>query len=262
MQDFLFPRGVGHCIGGQLLASENQIGYVAFLDAKDRGAKSPEQVAFLRRLMPHIGKSTQLLLDISHLRSQVTASEQALDASEAAIFTLTRRYRIVSTNRKAESLLRERCIFKVSAGVLGVFEPNSMSDWSGLLHRVALTGVAESITLFGRQSTKRLQVSVSRIYSRSNDVLTGAADLLVMVSSVEHRRVASVKQLTELFGLSQAEALLARALAQGMETSAFAESRGIKMTTVRSQNQSILEKLRVKRIPDVIRVVLSVPALR
>jgi DNA-binding NarL/FixJ family response regulator len=83
-----------------------------------------------------------------------------------------------------------------------------------------------------------------------------------MVSSVEHHRVASVKQLSELFGLSQAEGLLARALAQGMDSIAFAESRGIKMTTVRTQTKAIMEKLQVNRTPDLIRIVLSVPALR
>jgi DNA-binding NarL/FixJ family response regulator len=168
----------------------------------------------------------------------------------------------VSANRKAESLLRQRMILKMSRGALDICEPNSLGHWSALLRRVRATGFSESMSFYGRQRQAHLQVSVSRIFSRSNDALTGAADLLVMVSSVEHRRVASVKQLTELFGLSQAEALLARALAQGIDTSAFAESRGIKMTTVRTQTQAILEKLQVKRMPDLIRVVLSVPAFR
>jgi DNA-binding CsgD family transcriptional regulator len=251
-------------MGGQLIASENFVAFNAFLDAKDSGAKSDKQIDFMGRLMPHLSKSTQLLLDLSHLRGQLAVSEQALDASEAAIYTLKARHRVVSANRKAESLLRQRVILKMTDGALCVCEPNSMSKWSALLQRVRATGMAESVTLFGRQNGLpiQVQVSVSRISSHGTDALTGAADLLVMVSSVAHRRVASVKQLTELFGLSQAEALLARALAQGMETGEFADSRGIKMTTVRTQSRSSMDKLRVTRMADLIRIVLSVPAVR
>jgi DNA-binding CsgD family transcriptional regulator len=263
MQDFLLPRGVGHCIGGQLLASESQIGYVAFLDSHDRAkGKSPKQLDFMRRLMPHLSKSTQLLLDLSQLRNRLAASEQALDASEAAIFTLTRRHRVVSANRKAESLLRQRTVLKAPGGTLSVSEPSLVNKWSALLQRVVASGLSESLTLVGRQNTGHLQASVSRIFSGSNDALTQMADLLVMVSSIEHRRVASVKQLAELFGLSQAEGLLARALAQGIEPSVFAESRGIKLSTVRTQIKSVMEKLQVKRMPDLVRVVLTVPAVR
>jgi DNA-binding CsgD family transcriptional regulator/PAS domain-containing protein len=262
VQDFLHPRGIGHCMGSQLIASENVVAYSAFLDAKDRSTKSEKQVDFLGRLMPHLSKSTQLLLELQQLRGRLAVSEQALDASEAAIFTLAGRQRVVSANRKAESLCRQRAIFKMSAGALGVCEPNSMNHWLGLLQRVRTTGIAESATLFGNHSGPPMQVSVSRIFSQDPDALTGAADLLVMVSSVEHRRVASVKQLNELFGLTQAEALLARALAQGMETSEFAENRGIKMTTVRTQTRSMMDKLQVTRTADLIRMVLSVPAVR
>jgi DNA-binding CsgD family transcriptional regulator/PAS domain-containing protein len=264
MQDFLRPRGIGHCIGGQLISNENTVAFAAFLDAKDRGAKSEKQVDFMGRLILHLSKSTQLLLELQNLRGRLAVSAQALDASEAAIYTLTGRHRVVSANRKAESLLRQRVILKMTEGSLCVCEPNSMSKWSALLQRVRATGIAESVTLFGRQGGLpiQVQVSASRIFSHGSDALTGAADLLVMVSSVAHRRVASVKQLTELFGLSQAEALLARALAQGMETSEFAESRGIKMTTVRTQSRSSMDKLRVTRMADLIRLVLSVPAVR
>jgi DNA-binding CsgD family transcriptional regulator/PAS domain-containing protein len=264
MQDFLRPRGIGHCIGGQLISNENTVAFAAFLDAKDRGAKSEKQVDFMGRLILHLSKSTQLLLELQNLRGRLAVSAQALDASEAAIYTLTGRHRVVSANRKAESLLRQRVILKMTEGSLCVCEPNSMSKWSALLQRVRATGIAESVTLFGRQGGLpiQVQVSASRIFSHGSDALTGAADLLVMVSSVAHRRVASVKQLTELFGLSQAEALLARALAHGMETSEFAESRGIKMTTVRTQSRSSMDKLRVTRMADLIRLVLSVPAVR
>jgi DNA-binding CsgD family transcriptional regulator/PAS domain-containing protein len=264
MQDFLRPRGVGHCVGSQLISNEDTVAYCAFLDAKDRGAKSDKQVDFMGRLMPHLSKSTQLLVELQNLRGRLAVSEQALDTSEAAIYTLTSRHRVVSANRKAESLLRQRAILKLSGGALSVCEPNSLSQWSALLRRVRTTGVAESVPLFGRQGglPTQVQVSVSRIFSHGSDALTGVADLLVMVSSAQHRRVASVKQLGELFGLSPAEALLARALAQGMETDEFAQSRGIKMTTVRTQSRSSMEKLRVTRMADLIRTVLSVPAIR
>jgi transcriptional regulator with GAF, ATPase, and Fis domain len=144
MQDFLHPRGVGHCIGGQLMASENLVGYVAFLEAKDREAKSPKQLDFMKRLIPHFSKSTQLLLELSSLRGRLEASEHALDASEAAIFTVTGRHRVMSANRKAESFLRQRTILKMSRGCLGVCEPNSQSQWAGLLQRVRVTGLSES----------------------------------------------------------------------------------------------------------------------
>lgn len=130
------------------------------------------------------------------------------------------------------------------------------------MQRVRLSGMAESMPLLSPTRRSAAQLSLSRIYSRSHSQFTGAAELLLILSHVEHRRVATLKQLGELFRLSVAEARLARALAAGLTPDEYADKHNISITTVRSHIKAALEKLEVRRMPDLVRIVLAIPAVR
>jgi DNA-binding CsgD family transcriptional regulator len=59
-------------------------------------------------------------------------------------------------------------------------------------------------------------------------------------------------ELAELFGLSPAESRLAIALAQGKKLPEVAAEAGVKITTLRTQMQSIYRKLGVERQSDLL----------
>jgi DNA-binding CsgD family transcriptional regulator len=79
-----------------------------------------------------------------------------------------------------------------------------------------------------------------------------------MIIVVDPARYApSEKDLTDLFGLSPAEARVAAALMTGESLANIAAGSGVQITTVRTQLRSILRKVGVKRQFDLVRILSS-----
>jgi DNA-binding CsgD family transcriptional regulator len=76
--------------------------------------------------------------------------------------------------------------------------------------------------------------------------------MIVLVDPARH--CPSERDLTELFGLSPAEARVAAALLMGKSLSNIAATIGVQITTVRTQLRSILRKVGVKRQFDLVRM--------
>lgn len=64
------------------------------------------------------------------------------------------------------------------------------------------------------------------------------------------------------FGLSPAEARVATAIAEGASPEEVARSRGVGLTTVRTQLRGVFEKMGVRRQSEMVRMLLELPRLR
>jgi DNA-binding CsgD family transcriptional regulator len=81
---------------------------------------------------------------------------------------------------------------------------------------------------------------------------------LAMIIIVDPARYTpSERDLTDLFGLSPAEARVAAALMTGKSLANIATTSGVQITTVRTQLRSILRKVGVKRQFDLVRILSS-----
>ncbi len=87
-------------------------------------------------------------------------------------------------------------------------------------------------------------------------------DVIGIITECGKKRLASVRQLMEFFGLSAAEARLARGLAQGESLESYADAQGVKRTTVRTQLQSVLRKSGIGTQRDLVRLIQELPAVR
>lgn len=67
-------------------------------------------------------------------------------------------------------------------------------------------------------------------------------------------------RLSELFGLTKAEARVAVAIADGDLPIEIAAAAGLRITTVRSQLQAALRKTGAKRQADLVRIIHRIPA--
>lgn len=83
-----------------------------------------------------------------------------------------------------------------------------------------------------------------------------------LIAPLDHRRMATARQLMELFGLSAAEARLARALCNGDSLDEYAQTQGVRLPTVRSQLRSIFVKTSTERQATLVRLIAGIPAVR
>lgn len=89
-----------------------------------------------------------------------------------------------------------------------------------------------------------------------------ARGLLCLVTPLDRRRAPTARQLIALFNLTPAEARLSRAVASGETLEDYAESNGLKLSTVRTQLRAVFNKTGTDRQTTLVRLILGVPVVR
>ena len=83
-----------------------------------------------------------------------------------------------------------------------------------------------------------------------------------LVFPLGRRRIASARQLMSMFGLSAAEARLARALCHGETLEEFARAQGVKIPTVKTQLRAVFAKTQTDRQVTLVALISGIPPLR
>ncbi len=84
----------------------------------------------------------------------------------------------------------------------------------------------------------------------------------VLITDFDARAEIQAELLSNLYGFTSTESKLALAVAQGRNLREVAVDSGRSLSTLRSQLSAIFEKTGIKRQVDIVRLVLSLPALR
>jgi DNA-binding CsgD family transcriptional regulator len=84
---------------------------------------------------------------------------------------------------------------------------------------------------------------------------------LVTIADLTRRNHGLDGRLSELFGLTKAEARVAVAIADGDLPIEIAAAAGLRITTVRSQLQAVLRKTGAKRQADLVRIIHRIPTI-
>jgi DNA-binding CsgD family transcriptional regulator len=184
-----------------------------------------------------------------------------LDSLNAAAFTLSAKFTVLAMNKRAQVLLAQGKGFSIDKNRL-ITKGNGDIELKALLARVSQTGAPESMAFAPNSEMEMLHVTASRLPSEGETGGDIGSKVLLLVTQPGYHRVATVRQLIQIFQLSPAEARLARAVAHGRDLEAYAAEQGVKITTIRTQMASIHGKTHVRRQTDLVRLILSVPCAR
>ena len=135
-----------------------------------------------------------------------------------------------------------------------------------LLHtlvRVAAVGEPETLICTGNAGVPARH---TLLLQPSQGQGTGDANapraIVCLIFPLGRRRIASVRQLIALFGLSPAEARLARALCHGETLEEYAEAQSVKLPTVKTQLRAVFAKTQTDRQVVLVSLISSIPPLR
>ncbi|HLI19676.1 MAG TPA: helix-turn-helix transcriptional regulator, partial [Stellaceae bacterium] len=84
---------------------------------------------------------------------------------------------------------------------------------------------------------------------------------LMFVSDLAQRHSELAPRLSQLFGLSKAEARVAAGIAEGRRLVDIAQEFDVRMPTVRTQLRAVLKKVGASRQADLVRIVLALPPM-
>ena len=163
---------------------------------------------------------------------------------------------LLEANSAARAFLKNSDGLRLRSGRIYARRPQDMARFSGALADLspAPLGHTKAISI-ERDSGSPYLMAITKRSVAGEHVLIG------LIADPDARINAAMPVLRELFGLGAAEAEIACALARGLDPEGIARLRSTSLATVRTQLKSITAKMGCSRQTEIVRIVMSVPAL-
>jgi DNA-binding CsgD family transcriptional regulator len=224
----------------------------------------------LECLLPHLRRALQLRYQLRPAAApSMSPGLAALDALSAGILVVDGNAHVLVANAAAEAMSSRRsairlvCLGGGGARQTSVMALNHKDNvvLSALVKATAMGGSAGGAVRLrdgsGTPVTAALVAPLPRRLMNRSGELAGrvAGQALILLRNLEALpNPPDAELLRDLFGLTPAEAEVARALTGGVTKSSVASSRGIQLSTVRTQVRSILDKTGVANLRDLERL--------
>jgi DNA-binding CsgD family transcriptional regulator len=262
-QDYLLPQvGIHYLLGANdLIAESEQMVLIGFQRYVGHGPFESAEINLLQRLLPHVRRSLKMAKQIGAALDAKVLSEKALDLSNLAVLALSSAGAVVWANRRGEALLRQSKWLSQRNGQLRALNPDGQTALKSTLADTLMTGRPGNLSF--HNGAEHCSVTLLALRDRNPlEFRSKGAQILALVTTTSHQRLASVQQLMDHFNLSPAEARFVRALAHGESIDEYARHEGLKRSTVKSHLLSALAKTGMKAQKDVVRLVFTLPAIR
>jgi DNA-binding CsgD family transcriptional regulator/PAS domain-containing protein len=273
-QDFLIPHGARYLSACKLADSEDATVILGCLRRPADGPLPPEALAFVDRLRPHLQRAVRLSQAQFVYSAQALVGHALVDKLRQPVMLLTTNGDVVLTNDAARRLLGSTDLARVEDERLVLpqaYRQSFLEQCAELEHQVR-AGLAS-----GDAAGKAFRsLHMTNEPGAAQDVLYGFFTMLVperTMSSFGLRplvmlffyhptsaQVIDSALLTAAFGLSHAECRVASLLADGMPLKNIADTLGVQYDTVRKQLMSIYQKTSTNRQPELVRLLMNLPA--
>lgn len=263
-QDYLLPMGFRYSMGGCLRQSGNLNYQLGLQRSPDRGPFMEKEEQRLQDLMPHFNRALLVMERGETLKQATDIAGAGFSTTPLAIIAVDSRGRIRHSNPRGEQLLRAEDLVRQIGGLLVCVDQEQQHRFAEALSTCAMSNQTTGLLVkHKRLRNERYSVTFTRTPDRDGfGQLQAAASVLCLIAPVDRRRIATVRQLMTLFGLSAGEGRLARAIANGESPDDYARDAGLKITTVRSQLAGIFAKTGTNRQVDLVRLITSIPVVR
>ncbi len=273
-QEFLLPHGARYLTACKLVENSEATVLLACLRHPGEGPMPPDALAFLDRLRPHLQRATRMGLAQFVYSAQALVGHALVDKLRQPVMLLTTGGEVVLANEAARCLLGSTSLVQVLEKrlVLPQAYRRAFLDQCAELEHGARTAAGA-----GADTDKAFRsLHMTSEPGAAQDVLYGFFTLLVperTLGSFGLRPLVMLffyhptsaqeidsDLLTAAFGLSHAECRVASLLADGIPLKSIAETLGVQYDTVRKQLMSIYQKTATNRQPELVRLLMNLPA--
>lgn len=211
-------------------------------------------------------RMVELLIKCRALNELSADAINSAHCSHVAAIVLAPGGRVLDCDRRGGFFLRAGNVLRLVDGQLNCTDAAAQPRFGSAFRETAETGKTTNVLLHASGAPgQRFCLTFTRAQRRlpaSGDSDGPAADVLCLAASLDGRRMATARQLMELFGLSAAEARLARSICHGDSVEDYARDQGVRLPTVRTQLSSVFNKTGCRRQTDLVRLISSIPVVR
>jgi DNA-binding CsgD family transcriptional regulator/PAS domain-containing protein len=263
-QDYSLRFGRRYVMTTNLLQLGQSTSVIALLRGPRQNPFGSVEKALLERLRPHLVRIERMQKRLAKSQADAALGQDLLNAVQTGFLAADAEARVVRMNQAAEAVLRRGDVIKLAAGRLAA----TGHAQTTVLHRLIrqATGIDGAVSggsmIVDGQQGARHAITVTPLSRNSTLLEKPAMPLaLVTVSSLEQPARPN-RQLSEMFGLTPAEAELAAAVGAGKRLNDVAEERRVRMTTLRSQIRAVYSKTGTNRQAELAQMIASLPMSR
>lgn len=263
-QQYFRPLDNHFIIGGFVERMEQDLHTIVGVHRHHRGAGFNDgELRLLQSLAPHVRRAVRMGRTLGRERLRAVSAEQALESLNIASFLLADGNRMLYANNAGERLLREQKVLRVCSGQL---VPACRRDQSGFAAIVERVSHGES---GGRSAALRLRATPDETTHLVATVMPAPVTLpahpgprpsvALYVADLDDLGLQRPDTLSQLYGLTPAEARLAVGLGRGSELGELSEAWQVSRETLRTQLKAVFAKTGVRRQSELVRLLAGTP---
>lgn len=232
------------------------------LQEASQAASCPDCLALQKQAF-QASEDLNFLLLCRALRLQLNQGVRSLPCPFVAAFIVTPSGRFLDVEADSAAFLRSGRPLAIRHNHICACDPDFNEVLLNAIARVSHSRAPETLVCGTRTPHKfRLSILLQPIARAQAINAEQDWNVACLVFPLGRRRIASVRQLMSMFGLSAAEARLARALCHGDTLEEYAQTQGVKITTIKTQLRSVFAKTQTDRQVTLVSLITGIPPLR
>jgi DNA-binding CsgD family transcriptional regulator len=255
---YLKELDLRYFMSGQIADTPENQAIVSIQRTRRQGHVDKRDIERMQQLLPHLRLAYDMATRLRHAETAVRSLEGALEWLSDGVALVRADGMIAYANRAFQDIARRNDGIRIRKGAFDLPTDRARTLLSQAIGDGARLrqgddgGIALTDFLVARGSDgPPYLVSIRPLAARS--IPHADAVAIVFVRDPAARDTAAVAFLREYFGLTEAEADLARALQAGRSLGDYARDRALSLNTVYTHMRRIKEKTRCRRMPELIR---------
>ena len=275
-QEFLIPYDRRYLSACKLVETPEATVIFAAMNGAAQGPMTPEALAFMDNLLPHLRRACRISLQNFVYSTQALVGHMLVNKLRQPVILMTVGGDVMHSNEAAQELLRSTDLVQVEEGRLKLprhqlQELLRVSAEMEKAMKIAANEEAPSVETSAASQFRSLHITDDgtpesvyaffTVLSPQSAMGTFGLRPVVMLLFYHPRSAPAIDSslLYAVFGLTPAECRIATLLAEGLSLKQIAQVQGTQHETVRKQLRSIYQKTSTNRQPELIRLLLHLP---
>lgn len=259
---YLQPAGVFQILGADITSSSG-------FQARLRLARGPGEPTFgaehrglCERLLPHLTRAIELHARLNYIESERDLYAGAVEQLAVGSILLDEHGKVLKTNALASRILAQADGIALLNNHLILNNKQESQHLKALIQRVVdaarqhSPAIVEAMRIARPSGRSELGLIIRPVPHSEWAEGQSSPVVAAFISDPESTHEASQHTLSQLFGLTKAEAILATLLARGLSISEAAEELDVSPHTARAQLKSIFAKTGVTRQAELVRLLV------
>ena len=239
--EILEPADCGQQLSGSIRADRRFTQAIAI--SRPLGARSFDEAdkRHMQDLVVHLEKAFNIHEKLCEVKRQTTLLEQILSLTNVAALLCTSTGKVLYNNERAEQIFERRDGLSSQKNLLSCKHPGDTERLSVFFRHILEFG-SSSLALSARDDCNQYQLLGFVVDAERNGFAQDEKLVGVFIENTAEVLIPQASLLQSLYRVTVAEAEIIQKLFSGLTVESIAESKGVKISTVRTQLHRIFEK--------------------